>query len=49
MIRTMSYQTMQVCGTFLFLRGQLKNGLHHGLPVQMVAAQGGDLCLSSTP
>lgn len=49
MIQTMNYRTMLVCGTFLFLRGQPKNGLHHGLPVQMVAAPAGDLCLSSIP
>lgn len=49
MTRTMNYRTMQVCGIFLFLRAQCKIGLHHGLPVQMAAAPGGDHCLSSTP
>lgn len=55
MTRMMNYRTMQVCGTFLFLRAQSKIGLHHGLPAQMVAAPGvvaapgGDHYLSSTP
>lgn len=48
MTRTMNYRTMQVCGTSLFLRAQFGIGLHHGLPVQMGAAPGGDHCLSST-